>query len=151
MASERETWMMDVEKEGRRQRINRGIVILAAMAGGFPYITTVDYIPMEWRLCVGGGFFLLAGVGAGLLSRRVGVLLAYSLGLALFPLFQYGMFCYHGDPAPYANGYDSFIFVGLACCAAAAAFVLKKLILEKKNRRLYRSDVTKFMDEHFPS
>lgn len=140
---------MDVEKEGRYQRINRGIVLLAVMAGGIPYISTVDYIPWEWRVFVGAGFFLLAGAGAGLLSNRIGVLLAYGLGLAVFPLFQYGLFCFHGDSAPYAKGYYSLIFIGLACCAAVAAFFLKNLVLEKENRRLYRSGVTKYMDEHF--
>lgn len=134
MASERESWIMDVEKEGHRQRVNRGIVILAVMAGGFPYISIVDYLPWEWRFLVGAGYFLLAGVGVGLLSSRVGVLLAYGLGLVVFPLFQFGLFCYHGDPSPYAKGYDTLLFVGIALLAAVVTFVLQRAVRKKQDR-----------------
>lgn len=58
MASERESWIMDVEMEGHRQRVNRGLVILAVMAGSLPYISTMDLVPWEWRFFMGAGYFL---------------------------------------------------------------------------------------------
>lgn len=135
MASERESWIMDVEMEGHRQRVNRGLVILAVMAGSLPYISTMDLVPWEWRFFMGAGYFLLTGAGAGLLSSRVGVLMAYGLGLIVFPLFQYGLFCYHGDPSPFSHGYYTIIFMAIALLAAVTAFVVRRLVLKSRTAK----------------